>query len=337
MPPHNNSKSRTRLNGTATGLRFSSRVQSLSLIEQMPALDGDGDGLLSELECGLGKASIVTYLAQGFLFGNPGLSANPAGEPSIRILPRTADGFGMPELQLVQVEWDAEWPQDVSPEGGLLLANRLFEQTSPGHQDVLTFQFGALEPTTGKWIAGAPARTMWSGVGVSPGFAHRVGLAAWQDGGGLGLVFALVCWLLGRKGSGVKSGVQAGIWFVVAALSTSFGLKFVPEVGAAGNWFLPVALVYILADSRLGGGLLRSPFALVLWGASFAVGLASSRALDPALGAARGVEVVACLVPWVLAIALRPIVGSFSGGWGKRLAWIALGAVFLLRAIERFA
>ncbi|MCP5023255.1 MAG: hypothetical protein GY930_15985 [bacterium] len=329
--------SRTWLSGTATGLRFSGRVQSLSLIEEIPSLDIDGDGLLSERECQSGRTPIVTCLAQGYFFGNPGLSAHPVGAPTIRILPRTTDGFGMPELQLIQVEWDAQWPQGVGPEGRIDLANRLFEQTSPGHQDVLTFQFGALEPTTGKWIAGAPARTIWLGVETNPGFAQQVGGAAWQEGGGLGLVFALLCWVLGRKGRWVIHGAHAGAWFMVAALSTGFGLRHLPVVGPAGNWFLPVALVYILADARLGGGLLRSPLALVLWGASFAVGLASSPSLEPGFRGTWDVAILACLAPVAVAIALRSLVGSLSEEWGMRLAWIGVGAVFLVRAIGRFA
>ncbi len=328
---------RTWLSGTATGLRFSGRVQSLSLIEELPFLDRDGDGLLSELECQQGKTPIVACLAQGYLFGNPGLSADPVGSPSIRILPRTMDGFGMPELQLIQVEWDAQWPQGVGPEGRIDLANRLFEQTSPGHRDLLTFQFGSLESTTGKWIAGGPPRMLWAGVEANPGFAQRVGSAAWQDGGGLALVFALLCWVLGRKGRWGIHGMHAGAWFMVAALSMGLGLRHLPVVGPAGSWFLPVALVYILADARLGGGLLRSPLALVLWGASFAVGLASSPSLDPGLRGAWDVVALACLTPVAVALALRSVVGPLSESWGTRLAWIAVGAVFLVRAIGRFA
>ncbi len=337
MSSHNDSKSHTQLTATAHGMGFASRVQSLSLIEEIPELDLDGDGLLSAAECLAGDDVIVDCLAHGFLFGKPGSLAPPVGDCRVEVLPRTADGFGMPELQLVLVEWQAQWPADLELGGPVSLANRLFEKTSPGHQDVLTHRFATQEARIGKWTAGAPTKALFLETRAAPTFLPVVWRATWQQGSGLGLLLVLLYWLHGREGSAWIRSVGRGCFcFLLAAFTMFFWLPHVPRIGPMGTWLLPAALLYMLADAKLGGGLLRSPFAMLLWGASFSIAM-SSGAL-PYLDSSPPwyVLAVACLAPFAAAVALRPLTAQMSGKWSARLAWGGVGVAFLLRAIERF-
>ncbi|MFT5199390.1 MAG: hypothetical protein ACI87O_002059 [Planctomycetota bacterium] len=339
MTPHNDSKSQTQLTLTSTGLHLRSRVQSLSLIEELPGLDLDGDGLLSAFECKSGASRVVDCLAEGYRFGSEAVSPVQAKVVAVELLPRDLDGFGMPKLQELRVDWQAQLPEgliDVSP---LQLGNELFRSSSPGHQDLLTYRFDSEAPTVQMWTAGGATHALIRAGSEPPRLWQDMGCTVWQGGTGLALVLALACWRGTKSPEGTARGPSwAWLSLLASTLCTSMLLSFVgrPDSGAA--WFLPVALIYVLVDSRLGGGLLRSRFALALWGGCFAAGAWTLPRGIPNLGPMEGglILAFACSLCFVLAIPVRSMGQSWPVTRLPRLALIAAIAVCLYRVKSTF-
>ncbi|MDF1837312.1 MAG: hypothetical protein P1V35_05550 [Planctomycetota bacterium] len=271
MYAHNDSRSQTELTLSWEGLRFSSRVQSLSLIEELPGLDPDGDGLLSAMELEFGSQTIVQCLAEGYRLGPDRLPPGMARLRLIEPFPREFDGFGMPTLQEVRVEWEASWPAELMDRENPELANQLFLESSPGHLDRLSYRFDGGGLTADSWTAGGRAIVLvgspWQPV---PAWQALVS-TAWQGGGGLALALALAC-LAKQRREGLQAMIWTWLWLIAPIAIFAWFLPHVGRPGPGGALFLPVALVYVLADSKLGGGWLQSRFAAGLWGAAFAVG-----------------------------------------------------------------
>lgn len=323
MTIHNDSKSQTELNLAWDGLQFTSRVQSLSLVEELPGLDLDGDGLLSQAELEKGADAIVDCLAAGYGLGPEGQIPGTAELRSAELCSREFDGFGMPRLREVQIHWVADWPVGLRGQGDLQLANSLFLESSPGHQDRLTYRFDSQGGGTHTWTAGGRSQVL-VGSPAQPAAPWQVLAShAWQGGAGLALVLALACWGRGLGSEGgdrFTPGLKHWLWLVLPIALLAWVLPGVGRPGPGGGLFLPLGVLYVLADSKLGGKLLGSGFALALWGAGFAVGawagecpVAGTPAIPEGLwhlGAA-----TLCFVLGALLARLSPRRGVFHAAW----------------------
>ena len=156
---------------------------------------------------------------------------------------------------------------------------------------------------------------------------------AWQGGAGLALGLAVACW--GKRGEGrvgMRALLGSWLWLVLPIAVLAWTLPQLGRPGAGGVLFLPVALIYVLADSRLGGRLLGSAFALVLWGAGFGVGAWASSASSGRIPIPAGVPeglwyLLALSVCFVLgAMLARLRRGRFEAGI-FHLAWMAASVV----------
>ena len=100
---HNDSRSATELFLGSDCLTVHTRVQSLSIVEDMPGLDQDGNGWLDDSECRVGQAAIVDRLFAGMEFGS--LRVGKPAQAAVVLEERVRDGFGIDLYQWVSVQW----------------------------------------------------------------------------------------------------------------------------------------------------------------------------------------------------------------------------------------
>jgi hypothetical protein len=186
---HPMSRSSSRVDVEDELLRWTLRVQTLSLHEVLPALDLDGDGVLQRSECDSGNSTLGAYLSahyqlrltevnEGHLLGE----CVYVGAPRDSKLSASDDWL--------EATWEFPLDQELL---GLGISMTLFEKTGPNHVDVFelrrkgrlsyTALFNASNP--GAWILFSSDDVMglwqWIAMGAShilSGFDHLAFLAA---------------------------------------------------------------------------------------------------------------------------------------------------------------
>jgi len=154
--PHANSISVSELEVTESVLRHELELQTLSILEVLPELDADGDGLLSEDELERSSAPLGAYLDANFalFIGEP-----PSGPLETKIVGLRESASGEPEspfaMQRIAVTRELELaalPPTVTIEVSV------FAETSPDHRDFCTLRYpGQFEE---EWLFSAE-RPLW--------------------------------------------------------------------------------------------------------------------------------------------------------------------------------
>lgn len=318
---HNDSRSATELFLGSDCLTVHTRVQSLSIVEDMPGLDQDGNGWLDDSECRVGQAAIVDRLFAGMEFGS--LRVGKPAQAAVVLEERVRDGFGIDLYQWVSVQWVSRL--EVIPEE---LEYRLewFAGTSPGHRDQVRASWPGRVPQTAVTYVGRPAIRLQPGESL---FAQsvRTGMqAAWMDGLGLALCLALVA----VYGARWRNLVAAMGWTTLGAVGVSWWCR--GSALQAGFWrgALLVALAYGLLDARWQTKL-RPAWPSVLWGFGWAAVGWSGPPFSTHTSWVAGLVSVGAV--WIgtlgAALCLRP--------WPARVRWALAIVAWVLCALAALA
>ncbi len=132
---HPDSMSRTRVVVEGSSVRVSMRLQSLSLIELMPRLDLDRDGVYSEAELGAGSDAIGSYLLGRWqLFVGAGDGAPLEGR--VTRLALAPDERESPfDFQWMEAQFEFEAANDLET---FAIESRLFLEANPYHRDFVS-------------------------------------------------------------------------------------------------------------------------------------------------------------------------------------------------------
>jgi hydrogenase/urease accessory protein HupE len=183
------SRSSSRVDVEGDVVRWTLKVQPESVLEVLPALDLDGDGVLQRRESSAGASAVTDYLADHFgLRGQEAEGSEWQGD-LLRIgAPSDSEVVGGADW--IEAVWEMRTFELVE---GLGVRMELFEQTSPDHIDVFelrqggelsyTALFSAAQP--GAWIpdvgVGVVSCFEWFRWGVShilSGYDHLAFLVA---------------------------------------------------------------------------------------------------------------------------------------------------------------
>ena len=137
---HPDSLSSTRVVIDGREARVTQRFQALSLIEVLPALDGDGDRILSAPELAEARGEIERYL-----LGAWRLSAGSVALAGVleRLEPDDPAALGPFDLQRVEAEFVFRGEQELAV---VTLESRLFHETNPWHKDLVSVVFHGVDP-----------------------------------------------------------------------------------------------------------------------------------------------------------------------------------------------
>lgn len=171
--PDSLSQSRIRVEGARATLEL--RFQALSLLDERPELDRDGDRLLSAAEAEQARAPLEDYLAEAFrLLRVEGEHEEPLSGRLEALTPQDPAALGALELQNVDARLVFEAPAALSV---FVVEMRLFQQTNPWHKDYCTVAWNAEEPVRHVFEGGEPRWRFEPGSVRRPGvFAVFVGL-----------------------------------------------------------------------------------------------------------------------------------------------------------------
>jgi hypothetical protein len=141
---HPDSLSSTRVVVAGAEARVTQRFQALSLVEVLPALDRDGDRMLSEEELGQGRAEVESYLSGAWSLWR----ADAAGEVALAgallsLVPDDPAALGPFDLQRVEAEFLYRAADDLAV---FTIESRLFHETNPWHKDLVSVVFQGAEP-----------------------------------------------------------------------------------------------------------------------------------------------------------------------------------------------
>ncbi len=132
---HPESFSRTQVAVGASVIRVAVSLQALTLLETLPALDADRDGVLAPAELEDGRERVSAYALQGLRLLVPGGSAGeerPLGG-ALAGLRYTEDRDAFPE-PLSWIELELRFPL-AAPVRALVVEHELFLEQNPDHRD----------------------------------------------------------------------------------------------------------------------------------------------------------------------------------------------------------
>jgi len=166
--PDSLSQSRIRVEGSRATLEL--RFQALSLLDERPELDRDGDRLLDANEAEGARAEVQAYLLDAFrLLSVEGEREQLLAGRMEALVPQAPAAIGALELQNV----DARLVYDAPAALGVFdVEMRLFQQTNPWHKDYCTVSWNAEEPVRHVFEGGVPR---WR---FEPGGVRRPGVFA---------------------------------------------------------------------------------------------------------------------------------------------------------------
>lgn len=128
---HPDSLSRTRVVVADGAVAVALTTQALTLLETLPGLDADGDGVLAREELAAGRAGLEAYVLGGLQVSVPPGGAALGGRLSGLRFATEADAFPDP---YAWVELELELPLE-RPVREIVLENRLFLEQNPEHRD----------------------------------------------------------------------------------------------------------------------------------------------------------------------------------------------------------
>ena len=253
--PHPDSLSSTAVRLVGSQAHVAMRCQVLSLLEVIPDLDADGDGRVSAAEVDASAVPVTSYVDAHYrLFtgtdrgGEGGRRLRPDFVSIAHLGEGSVDGRG---YRMGAVELELLYTDD-GPIRDLLVRSTLFEDTSPGHIDMLDLRWEGLEvdrppehvalTATNPWHRSDPEGRGAFRAYLPLGLTHILG--GWEH---LLFVFALV---LGSRRLRSVLGVVAA--FTVAH-STTLALATLDLVDAGAPTGLVDALIalsigYVGAD-----------------------------------------------------------------------------------------
>ena len=247
---HADSRSRTWIRWGSAGWNWRSELQTLSLIEENPALDRDGDGFLSASELAQGRDWIVDYWSQHGV-APPSMPADGAQAVTIFEIEPELDGFGMVRYQWIALEGAGAGSGEsveVPSAAPTLWEVHAFPQSSPGHRDRLSVQWEGHSVQRVELQQGKPAVTVEPGASLAALRMQATAADTW--GSGAGLLGLCAFWALARRGDGKRLGLSLLVFALAASVAC-----VVPVFTAPGtlwrHWVVPTAMVYALADRWL--------------------------------------------------------------------------------------
>lgn len=345
---HPMSRSSSRVDLEEGLVRWTVRVQMQSVVEVLPGLDLDGDGVLSPGEASAGEGEIVAYLAAHYGVRGAESAEWPEWVGEVVRVGQPAD-----VAQAVAGEWlEAVWEVAVEDEvAGVGVRMELFEVTSPDHIDVFelrrrgslryTALFGAQLP--GAWIATAGD--------AGAGFLDWVGWGFWHILTGWDHLAFLLALLMCVRGPRQMVGVVTAF---TLAHSVTLALAALEWVDVPSRF---VELVIALSISFVAiGGLAKAPrkglwLEAMVFGLVHGLGFAGflgdallgeERKLGALVGFNVGVEVgqLCFLVPVGLGLWFVVREREVEGGWWvprglRRVVSVVVGVAGVLWFLER--
>jgi len=164
--PHPDSVSRSLVTVDGARATVELRFQSLSLIEVLPVIDLDGDGLLSVSEVGAGRGAIEAYLLGGYQLriARAGTGTGTGTGSDLG----TTDVLLSGRLEAIEVRAEAELgPLDLQwmrvrlefeasgPIGAFSIRSRLFHEQNPWHRDIAGVVWNGEEEVRHLFVADA--------------------------------------------------------------------------------------------------------------------------------------------------------------------------------------
>jgi hypothetical protein len=136
---HANSISVSTIDVTESEIRHELELQTLSVLEVLPDLDLDANGLLDRQELELGRDSLQAYLNAEYLFRINGANEHLPGG-AITSIGESAPDTGNLAFALQRIRLTREFSLDALPTS-VLAEVAVFSVSSPDHRDYCTLQF----------------------------------------------------------------------------------------------------------------------------------------------------------------------------------------------------
>jgi hydrogenase/urease accessory protein HupE len=140
--PDSLSTSRVRVEGARATVEL--RFQSLSLIEVLPELERERDGMLDADELAAARPAIEEYLLGSFrLLAVDGEREEPLAGTLVALEPQDPASVGPLDLQRLDASLTFEAPRAIEV---LVVESRLFHETNPWHKDYSSLSWNGAAP-----------------------------------------------------------------------------------------------------------------------------------------------------------------------------------------------
>lgn len=167
---HPDSLSQSRIQVTGSRAVVELRFQALSLLDERPELDRDGNRLLDVQEAEQARQDIQSYLLDAFrLVRSEGEREERLAGRLEALTPQEPSALGALELQNLDARLVFDAPAAL---GVFAIEMRLFQQTNPWHKDYCTVSWNTEEPVRHVFEGGEPR---WL---FEPGGVRRPGVFA---------------------------------------------------------------------------------------------------------------------------------------------------------------
>jgi hypothetical protein len=319
---HANSESVTRIDIGLAGVRMTTHLQALSLLEVLPSLDSNADGVVSQKEMTAHAQEIRNYVALHQSLGAPGGASLPLSILQVNWLEHDELEATALGIEIVRVAaWD-----DIPSE--LVYGMDFFFDTSPMHTErLLVFWHDGL-PTAGLLDSQAPTHLL-----TRPASLRRICAIEGLRTGGLGALALLLTGLLMGSASRRRDGLLfAGFAVAGAWLSTSGWSIVEPRVLSLA---MAMAATYLALDRFFATEERGRSVEAVLFGAMGGVTAEAyfSQAVPGAFGLAPTlIFACAAMVPGYLIAALLQSIDPKGRALVFGLALIS-GSLFLARTV----
>lgn len=322
---HPNSESASRIDVMLDGVRVTTHLQALSLVEVLPDLDADGDGIVTAAEVAAGASGIRDYVALHQVLGLPSGDSIPLTFVAVNWLEH--DELNMSALGVEVVRF-APWSRIPDQ---LEYGMDFFFDTSPAHFEQLWVFFHDGLPTRGFLDSRAPTTTL-----VRPRSLRRTCATEGLRAGGQG---ALVLLMIGLLMAGDRRR-RDGILFAGCAMTGAWAgvLGWTDVEPRILSLAMAMGATYLALDRYLQNDDRGRAVESVLFG--LLAGTTASAFLDTAVPGAFGrdatlVFAAAALVPGFLVAALAHSFGVTGPRSTLVLAGLS-GALFLCRTLGWF-
>lgn len=150
--PHPDSVSRSLVTVDGARATVDLRFQTLSLIEVLPGIDRDGDGLLTQAELEAGRGAIEGYFLSVYQLRLAGPDSGPLAGRLGALELQAESELGPLDLQWMRARLAFEAPVAI---GAFELSVRLFQEQNPWHRDICGVVWNGEEQVRHLFVAGA--------------------------------------------------------------------------------------------------------------------------------------------------------------------------------------
>lgn len=319
---HVNSLSRSEITVLGSRAHLRLHCQVASMLEVVPGLDADGDGVVTPAELEARRDDVADYVGRHYRLT---AGSDRAWQDGHALTPRAPSVQpGDPDLEAPP--WLRDWIDvelqfdDSSPIGDLLVDVSLFRDTSPDHIDVCTASFAGHEPITVALGPSVPRQRIDpSGAGALRWYARlglRHGLTGWEH-----WAVALALCLAARSRRGLLGLVA--VLLAGHAAGTAFAYAGPLDLSDRASLFeaaFVLAIAYVAADALLEPRARQARPVEV-----FLLGLAHGLALFGWLGPALAAEAapIRALAGFHVGLGVAAAASAAAAGTllGRRLGW----------------